>query len=172
MNTPLTSLIAVVFLSLGLPSLVHSQQAAPAIRRVARQPEPILPPGGINPNAEPAKRLSANYRVLFSGKSGEKAIGELSLLTASPLVRISGPLDASAITTNFDVSGTIEEREGGLIAFEYSIRFEVPVSNGNNTQYYNHSCTGSLLMKQGKAYDILKTGGITHSVMITPEPDK
>ncbi|WP_449071741.1 hypothetical protein [Prosthecobacter sp.] len=131
--------------------------------------------------------MSTNYRVTFSGKSGEKAIGELSSLTCSPVVYISGPLDASTTPTSFDVRGSVSEREGGLLFFEYQIGFQVPVTMSTHTtqpkgegsgsststiQYQNHTCSGSILMKPGKAYEILKAGGCSHSVMITPEPEK
>ncbi len=136
-----------------------------------------------NANGEPIKPLTGNYRLSFTGKAGEKALGELSALTCSPRVSVAGPLDASEIPTSFEVTGTIAEREGGLIYFDYQILFSVPVpqqthaakENGpvtTNYSYQRHSCTGSLLMKPGKAYDILKAGGATHSVTITPEADK
>lgn len=190
MNSSLPSFLSVLLL-LGAATFAQAQKAqnpqpVSGAPQVVQRPRPAMPGFVGNSNASnAAKPLSSNYRIVFTGKSGDKALGELSLLTASPVVAISGPLDASPMPTSFEVSGTIEEREGGLIVFEYRIGFQVPVTttiatNQSNVpgtsyssvQYYNHTCSGSLVMKPGKAYDVLKAGGNTHSVMITPEVDK
>lgn len=175
--------VAVVVWICAASSLAHSQGLLPA-PGVARRAN--LPPAP-NVNAEVLKPLSTNFRITFSGKSGEKAIGELSCLTNSPTVFISGPLDDSATPTSFEVRGSLSERDGGLISLEYQISFQVPVTSSTVTsqaksegpststrtvQYQNHSCSGSLLMKPGKAYEILKAGGCSHAVTITPEPEK
>lgn len=179
MNTSLPAIRVALVVWLSAASLAFSQavQQVPGNARRVPVPSPL----GGGSHAEMAKPLSANYRITFSGKSGEKVIGELSCLTSSPTVGISGPLDDSATPTSFNVQGTISEREGGLIFFEYQIGFEVALTSGapnaapgaaRPIQYQRHSCSGSLVMKPGKAYEILKAGGCAYSVMITPEVEK
>jgi hypothetical protein len=135
---------------------------------------------------DPKKNLSTNYRITFSGQAGGRPVGELSTLTCSPMVTLAGPLDASSTPTSFEVAGEIEEREDGQILFAYNISFSVPaigaapspgglqggVPVSSNLQYQRHTVSGSLLMKPGKAYELLKAGGATHTVTIAPESDK
>lgn len=187
MNTSLPVIRVVLLVWISAASLAFAQGIPSVPGGVRRQLLPPNPNVGQSGNGEAPKLLSSNYRITFSGKSGEKALGELSCLTSSPTVGISGPLDDSATPTSFDVRGTITEREGGLVFFEYQIGFQVPVAsavsstppNGkvpgpsfSNIQYHNHSCSGSILMKPGKAYEILKAGGCSHTVMIAPEVEK
>lgn len=182
-SLPALRVLSLVWLSAA--TITFSQDARPRLPQVpVIQNRPALAPNmPQRSSAEPEKPLSTNYRLSFTGKAGEKALGELSALTCSPHVSVAGPLDASEIPTSFEVTGTIAEREGGLIYFDYQILFSVPVpqqthsakENGpvtTNYSYQRHSCTGSLLMKPGKAYDILKAGGATHSVTVTPDVEK
>lgn len=184
MNIFLPAIRVALLVWISAASLAFSQGNIPAPGGARRL---LMPNPNANTNTEAAKPLSTNYRITFSGKSGEKAIGELSSLTCSPVVYISGPLDASTTPTSFDVKGSVSEREGGLLFFEYQIGFQVPVTMSTHTtqpkgegsgsststiQYQNHTCSGSILMKPGKAYEILKAGGCSHSVMITPEPEE
>jgi hypothetical protein len=136
-----------------------------------------------NPNPIQAETLNSNYRVTFSGKSKEKTLGELSTLTCSKDILISGPLSSSDTPTNFSVTGTMEEKDG-LILFSYSIGFSVPVittSQSNpspqppgyrSLQYQDHTCKGKLKMKPGKVYDLLISGGNTYSIVVAPEIEK
>lgn len=182
-NSPLSlRLLLIVYAAAASAAL--AQNAPPAMPpTVANRPMRPVNPGMVqNQGTEPAKPLSSNYRVSFTGKTGDKVLGELSTLTCSPRIAVAGPLDASEVPTSFEVSGTIEEREGGQIVFDYQIMFSVPVPSQTMSakdkpvmttyNYQRHTCTGSLLMKAGKSYDILKAGGATHSVTITPEAEK
>lgn len=179
MNTSLPALRVASLVWTCAAGLAFSQGVPQGPGSVRRMLVPNAPVAGGN--AEASKPLSTNHRITFFGKAGEKALGELSCLTNSPTVFISGPLDDSANPTSFDVRGAISEREGGLIVFEYQIGFEVALTSGapnaapgaaRPIQYQRHSCSGSLLMRPGKAYEILKAGGCAYSVMITPEVEK
>lgn len=148
------------------------------------QPRPmVVPPGQPNSVPRKAETLNTNYRVTFSGKSDEKPLGELSTLTCSKDILISGPLSSSDTPTTFSVTGTLEEKDG-LIFFSYSIGFRVPVvttSQPNqppqpvgyrSIQYQDHSSKGTLMMKPGKAYDLLRSGGNIYSIVVAPEIEK
>jgi hypothetical protein len=129
----------------------------------------------------PTASLASNYRITFSGKAADKALGELSILTCAPTLQLSGALDSSETPLNFSVSGSLEEKEG-LMLFSYSIEITVPVTtvsqsgpNGMKTstiQYQRQSSSGALLMKPGDQYVVLKSGGTSYSVVIAPEKDK
>jgi len=149
-------------------------------------PPAAAAPGRPDKTPQPAGTLSANYRITFSGKSNDKPLGELSSLTCSNTIRLSGPLSSSDEPTTFSVSGTLEEKDG-LIVFNYAIEFRVPVVSTpqgpqpnqpvppggyRSVQYMDHSSTGMLKMKPGKAYDLLKAGGNTYSITVAPELDK
>jgi hypothetical protein len=121
--------------------------------------------------------LKSNYRITFSGVSGDKPLGELSALTCAPRIELSGPLSASERPANFTVSGTLSEKEGEMI-FLYQIGFSVPssvppgVPGAGNIQYQQHSSSGTLRMKPGKSYEVLKCGGNVYTISISPESDK
>lgn len=181
MDTSLPAIRVALLVWISAACLAFSQGNTPAPGGARRL---LMPNPNANTSTKAAKPLSSNYRITFAGKCGEQPIGELSSLTCSPVVYISGPLDASTTPTSFDVKGSVSEREGGLIFFEYQIGFQVPVTMSTHTttpkgdgpgtststvQYQNHTCSGSILMKPSKAYEILKAGGCTHAVMITPE---
>ena len=161
-------------------------------------------PGGVpvapgRPPADPfaesmqePEPLSTNYRITFSGKSGDAAIGELSALTCSKRINLSGPLSSSDTPTVFNITGTLEEKDG-LLVFNYSVGYRVAViseipsaqpqqppqpgqapqpAGRRSIQYMDHSSQGALMMKPGQTYDLLKAGGNTYSVIVTPEPEK
>lgn len=183
MHISLSAIRVALLVWIGVGGLAFSQGTFP---RPPQAPAsnarvPVAGAATVMGGADEVKPLSANCRITFSGKSGEKAIGELSCLTNAPSVFISGPLDDSAAPTSFEVRGAISEREGGLFVFEYQISFEVARTSGapnavpgaaRPVQYQKHSCSGSILMKPAKAYEILKAGGCAYSVMITPEVEK
>jgi hypothetical protein len=150
------------------------------------QPRRVPPPGQPNPSPQQAETLNTNYKITFSGKSDEKSLGELSILTCSKSISISGPLSSSDTPTTFSVSGTLEEKDG-LIIFNYSIEFRVSVATTNQPgqaqpppppgfsrpiQYQEHTSRGTLKMKPGKAYDLLKSGGNIYSIVVAPEIEK
>jgi hypothetical protein len=135
------------------------------------------------PPSQQAETLNTNYRVKFSGKSEDKPLGELSTLTCSKDILISGPLSSSDTPTTFSVTGRLEEKDG-LILFSYSIGFRVPVittsqpnqppqpAGYRSVQYQDHSSRGTLKMRPGKAYDLLISGGNTYSIVVAPEIEK
>ena len=148
-------------------------------------------PFAEQPRQEP-ETLSTNYRITFSGKSGEGAIGELSALTCSKKISISGPLNSSDTPTTFTITGTLEEKDG-LLILNYSLGYRVAIFSGDQSpqpgqppipgqppqpgryrsvQYMDHSTQGTLKMKPGQSYDLLKAGGNTYSIIVAPEIDK
>ena len=154
-------------------------------------PVPGVPPrrASAEPPAqvrqEPAT-LSTNFRITFSGKSGEKSIGELSCLTCSKAISLSGPLDSSDTPTTFNVRGTLEEKDG-VVLFSYSLNYRCAVTTAvhqpqpgqpqqpggyRSVQYLDHSTEGTLKMKPGQSYDLLRAGGNTYSIIVAPQIEK
>lgn len=134
--------------------------------------------GSANQESSDSSLLSSNFRLTFSGASGEKNLGQLSVLTSSQSVQVSGPLNAEDPNTVFNISGTLSEKEGSLV-FTYSIGFNVRIQPsvaaagerpGNlPASYANHSASGSLRIKPGEVYEVLKSGGNAYTVSISPE---
>ena len=166
--------LSIVVLSVS-SLLVTGQQPRP--RAI---PPPQSVPGG-NPTSEQSEALSTNYRITFSGKSDGKSLGELSTLTCARKTTISGPLNSSDTPTTFTVSALLEEKDG-LLLFTYSIGFRVPITTmrppqpgqppSPSFQYQDHTSQGTLKMKPGKTYDLLKSGGNIYSIVVAPEEDK
>lgn len=133
--------------------------------------------------------LSSNFRLTLSGKAGDKSLGELSALTSSPTIQISGPMDGSELSATYSISGLLEEKEGKIL-FAYTISFSVPVvtesqslrpsakgeaaavATTRNIQYQQHSANGTLRMVPGKTYEVLKAGGATYTIVVAPEDEK
>ena len=191
--SPFTLPLSIAVLSLS-SLLVTGQQPIPRQPPSAVPGQPPVrvrpqPPGGaLQPDSDPqpSESLSTNYRITFSGKSDEKSLGELSSLTCSRNILIEGPLNSSDTPSIFSVSGTLEEEEG-LIIFNYSIGFRCPVvitnpqpgqpqvpgmSRTTTIQYQDHSVKGTLKMKPGKSYDLLRAGGNVYSIVVAPEIEK
>lgn len=173
---------------LSLSSLLASGQQPPVpVGPQPRVPTVVPSPPGRNrsdPFAEAEQEpetLSSNYRFTFSGKSDEKPLGELSALTCSRKISLSGPLNSSETPTMFTVSGTLEEKDG-LLIFSYSIGYRVPLiisrpsqpgqpQGYSSIQYQDHSSQGTLKIKPGKAYELLRSGGCVYSITVTPEAE-
>ena len=149
-------------------------------------PLPVPPRRILGPNsasAEEVAPLKANYRVSLTGKSGDKSFGELSALTCSQRIDLSGPLSQEDYPATFTVSGVLQEAEGE-VTFNYSIGFSIAQKVGVgestpnqqarpvNVQWSQHRASGTLRMKPGKPYDVLKCGGNVYTISISPEPDK
>ena len=159
-------------------------------------PREAVQPAMVPLRAQPvvvAQILGANYRITFSGASGDKSLGELSALTCAPKIEIHGALNPAGTSTILHVTGTLEEKEG-CILFSYAIGFRVPQVAADkapspsqpqppkpaiagpaapgDVQYQELTATANLLMKPGKTYQLLKAGGNVFTVVVKPEPDK
>ena len=175
-----------------LPLLIIALQTTASLTSAQQPnaPEPLpLPrrPNVVNSGPSmPVTRLgappllSSNYRITFSGTGPDgKSIGELSTLTCSSTLSISGPLSDSPTPAEFRVEGQISETEGQFL-LTYTIGFTVPNATEESPapnatpriQYSTHASVGSLLMQPGKAYQVLKCSGHTYTITATPEPDK
>jgi hypothetical protein len=158
-----------------------------ALGQGAAPPQPIpnpipvrkrtLVPGSSNQESSGSNLLSSNFRLTFSGASGEKNLGQLSVLTSSQSVQVSGPLSAEDPNTVFSIQGTLSEKEGALV-FTYSIRFTVraqqpAAGEGKPTSqpsyFVDHTASGTLRMNPGEVYEVLKSGGNAYTVSISPE---
>ena len=164
-----------------LTTIALGQGAAPpqpGFNRIPVRPGIVSPGGQSNQQSSDSSLLSSNFRLTFSGASGEKNLGQLSVLTSSQSVQVSGPLNAEDPNTVFNISGTLSEKEGSLV-FTYSIGFNVRIQPsvaaagerpGNLPESYaNHSASGSLRIKPGEVYEVLKSGGNAYTVSISPE---
>jgi hypothetical protein len=126
------------------------------------------------------KSLASNYRVALKATTADKEVGELSILSCSPSVSIKGPLSTSEMPTTLDFSGTLEEREGGTLLLSYTLGFQAPkpISTGgppgtvHNIAYENQGATGSLILKVGTAYEVLRMAGVTYTITISQEVEK
>lgn len=146
-------------------------------RRTIVTPQPSRPAS----TPQQTETFNTNYRVTFSGKSGDESLGELSTLTCAPNISISGPLKSSNTPILFTVPGILEERNG-LLIFTYSIDYSSAIltTQGSrlcqpqmsNIQYQDHSSKRALKMKPGKTYELLKSGGNIYSIVVAPENDK
>ncbi|MBN8456241.1 MAG: hypothetical protein J0M04_00150 [Verrucomicrobia bacterium] len=181
-KSPFALPLAVVLLSASGLLALGQQPAQPGQPTPGRRP----PAAPFAETQQKPETLSTNYRIIFSGRSGEDAIGELSALTCSKSILISGPLNSSDTPTTFNISGTLEEMDG-LLILNYSVSYTVavvtstgPTPPGQPTppagyravQYREHSSKGTLKMKPGQTYDFLVTGGNTYSIVVRPEVDK
>ena len=130
-----------------------------------------------------AEVLGVNYQISFSATSEGKSVGELSMLTCSPDISVSGPLNSGATPTSFTVRGSLSEKDDELL-FRYGINFSVPITTSaltskqdgqaivSNIQYQEHNSQGMLRMKAGTPYEVLKAGGAIYTITITPVPKK
>ena len=97
-------------------------------------------------------------------------------------------MDESSTPASLTLSGTLAEQEGGVVVLTYSVGLSVPVITNSmsvpgkdgsppqvinsNIQYSQHQATGTLRMKPGKSYELLKIAGVTYMLVMTPEPEK
>lgn len=162
----------------GLVLVAGSQLGFAQNRPGVPQPgRPVLV--GASSSVNESEVLSTNYQVTFSGASEGKSLGELTLLTCSPQISVSGPLASGPAPTLFTVIGTLSEKEGDLI-LSYSISYSFPVTSTpapgqnavTNTQYQQHSSQGMLRMKAGTAYEVLKAAGVTYTITISNPANK
>ena len=177
MKTSLSSLLFVVavVLSGNLSSLAQT----PGLPRqlIPNRPARSAPSAPASPET-----LSTNYQITFSATSEGKQLGELSMLTCSPEVSVSGPLNSGTTPTTFTVTGSLTEKDGELL-FRYGIGFSFPVTTSTTSskpdgpvsssiQYQQHSSQGMLRMKADTPYEVLKAAGVVYTITITQAPTK
>lgn len=177
MKTSLPSLSVVLAIVLcGSPFSLAQSPVLPRLNMPGR-PTASAPSAPTSPDT-----LSTNYQITFSATSEGKTHGELSLLTCSPEVSVSGPLNSGTTPTSFTVTGALTEKEGELL-FRYGIAFSFPITTSTisskpdgpvaaNIQYQQHSSQGMLRMKVGTPYEVLKASGVVYTITITQAPTK
>lgn len=86
--------------------------------------------GRSAPPSQATPALSTNYRLKLAAKSGDKALGEISLLTCAPAIDASGfldkPADEALPATTLTLRGKIEEQEGGALLMTYTFGVSTP----------------------------------------------
>lgn len=173
------------YLILSAIALGFIAQTASAHAQNIPTPNRVIRPGVIVPEAT---TLGSNYRLNFAAISDEKPIGDISMLTCSSNLEVSGylskPTEETFPATSISVRGTLTEAEGGALVFGYAIALQVPYASSTQraapdvkavmttVSFANHTSSGTLLVKPGRSYNILKVGGVIYSVTITPESDK
>jgi len=112
---------ALILLAAG-PS-AHAQAQALAPRRLSN--DAPAPPSLSAPT------LSSNYRLTLAAKSGDKALGAVSVLTCSKSIDASGmldkPADENLPAAMLSLRGTLMEEEGGALLLNYSFGVSTPV---------------------------------------------
>ncbi len=148
----ITHLLAAVAL-LGITQSAYSQ----ASRKIASDGAPPLPLS--------APTLSTNYRLTLTAKSGDKALGEISVLTCSSAIEASGFLAKQAddiAATTLSIRGTLTEQEGGSLMLGYTFGVVTPVVSQSLSSY-----SGSSSQRAGSGS---KTAGSKADSEATPEP--
>lgn len=190
LSLPVLLLASLLLMTSGILPGFSQAPSAPVVPPVKRRAL-IAAPNSQTPAAP--ETLSKNYLVTFSATANGKAVGELTMLTCSPQISVSGPLDSGPSPTTFGVAGELGEDEG-LLLFTYNIDFSYPVvtavvagaaappqavpAPGNprsmaaNVQYQQHRSQGMLRMKVGTPYEVLKAAGVTYTVVISAPVDK
>jgi hypothetical protein len=124
-------------------------------------------------------RLSGNFLITLTVKESERQVGEVVVLTSSSTVKTQANLDTSSTPESVSFEGTLEEQESGLFAWDYVLGYKLPITTSTSgtagsqlrttiVEYQSYSSQGSALIRIGRSYDLLKSGGRTYSVTITP----
>jgi hypothetical protein len=177
MNKPHTLLVLLTLAVAQGICFAQNEPQRPPQRHLIQVP---VPP---NQTAEPQADLSQNYQITLSVTAHDKALGELSLLTCSPTVAVEGTIDLTENPTAITLRGGLVEKEGGVLVFNYSLLFTLPIVTNSqapgpvqpgmpanmarNVQYQQHSASGAIRMKPGNSYEVLKAAGRTYSLSIT-----
>ncbi len=125
----LTHLLAAVAL-LGFTQSAYSQ----ASRKLSSD--------GAPPPPLSAPTLSTNYRLTLTAKSGDKALGEISVLTCASAIEASGFLTKQAddiAATTLSIRGTLTEQEGGSLMLSYTFGVVIPVVSQSLSTYSGSS---------------------------------
>ena len=138
-----------------------------AITQAAHSQTPRkLPSDGAPPPPLSAPTLSSNYRLTLTAKSGDKALGEISVLTCSSAIEASGflakPADDIFPATTLSIRGTLTEQEGGSLMLGYTFGVVTPVVSQSMTNY-----SGSSSQRSGSGS---KTGDAKADSDAKPEP--
>ena len=176
-----TATVALVVLLATVAS--HPLHAQSDPRRVLVPPQAMPGASRSDGSASTARLLKTNYRLTLAAKANDKPLGEISYVTCATTTTVSGPINSDKATTTILATGELTEREDGTLLWDYSLRFNVPVATGlqiepgqnqpayANIQYSNHETRGSLILKPGKACELLKVAGAAYTVTITPESE-
>ena len=161
----------------------HPLQAQSDQRRVL-VPPPGMPVASRSDGSAPATRLlKTNYRLTLAARANDKPLGEISYVTCATTTTVAGPISSDKATTTILATGELTEREDGTLLWDYSLRFNMPAATGlqiepgqnqpayANIQYSNHETRGSLILRPGKACELLKVAGAAYTVTITPESE-
>jgi hypothetical protein len=75
--------------------------------------------------------LSTNYRITLAANSGEKELGQISVLTCARSIEASGmmtkPADDVLPAASLSLRGTLTEEEGGALLLSYTFGLSSPV---------------------------------------------
>lgn len=176
--------------SLSLPSIAQDRPGSGiqknGVPAVVPKAKPGMSPTGlpISMNKTPGAgvRLSGNFLITLTVKELERQVGEVTVLTSSSIVNTTANLDTSSTPESVSFEGTLEEQEGGIFAWDYTLGYKLPVTTGTSgtpgsqlrttvVEYQSYSSQGSAWIRIGRSYDLLKSGGRTYSVTITPATD-
>ncbi len=125
--------------------------------------------------------LQKNYLIRLALAQGEE-ITEFTLLTASPSIFFNGTGGGGEIPVVVTFSGSLTEAEGGKVILVYSDGGRIPLiseapalsvqPNGRplarNVEYRDETSTGAIHLTPGKSQTLIKSGGRSYSVTITP----
>ena len=179
---------SIPILALGFALVLTSAQVCHAQQPGIRPPSPRAPlgiaPGQPQGANQGAKKLSPRTIEYCSVESQEKSPSVNSQrLRVRRLWRYKAPSihQLRQQRSVYREPSRREKAESFYSTIRFRSRFPSPchrwkVPNGapvqTNFQFQNHTTSGSLLMRPGQAYEILRAGGATYTVTITPEPDK
>jgi len=183
-TSPLLAVASLLFIVLTTGAPMASGQAGLPVNGPNRRV--VIPdaPGTVR-NVETI--LKTNYRITLAGKKDGKTLGEISYLTCSPTTTVGGPISDAQPATTITSSGELTERDDGTLLWNYRLSFSMPVPSQTlttqgkepvnaapvftNIQYQQHNTQGSVILKPGKAYELLTVAGVTYSVTIAPESE-
>ena len=116
--------------------------------------------------------LARNYVVKLTLKNGESA-ESMEILTASPRVSFSALLGKSPLTA-VNLSGGLQEIEGGRLVFEFTVSGRLPeiaeavgVNGARSIEYRDESTMGAVHIKLGADHTLFKSGSRAYILNVT-----
>jgi hypothetical protein len=175
LSFPILWVTTLLFVAVGSEVFSQNQpNVAPGIGR------PIL----VNNDPQAATHqplLSSNYLVTLAATSEGKSMGELSLLTCSTELKVSGPLSAEVAPITLYLTGSLTEMDGEL-HLQYELDMTIPVKGvspatkegkqNSSLEYNGQQAGGRLRMKAGRPYEVLKQAGITYIMTVSEAREK